>query len=60
MNGSYQLQSFTRNKGCEVTRLKAQVELFFDKEFDLYRKNTSGTTGKPKGVKVPLRSLNKK
>ena len=39
MNGSYQLQSFTRNKGSEVTRLKAQVELFFDKEFDLYKKN---------------------
>jgi ubiquinone/menaquinone biosynthesis C-methylase UbiE/acyl carrier protein len=38
MNGSYQLQNFTKNKEIEVTRLKAQVELFFEKEFDLYKR----------------------
>jgi ubiquinone/menaquinone biosynthesis C-methylase UbiE/acyl carrier protein len=38
MNGSYQLQNFTKNKETEVTRLKTQVDLFFDKEFDLYTK----------------------
>ncbi len=38
MNGSYQLQNFTKNKETEVTRLKTQVELFFEKEFDLYKK----------------------
>ncbi len=38
MSGSYQLQNFTRNRETEVTRLKSQVELFFDKEFDLYKK----------------------
>ena len=38
MNGSYQLQSFTNNKETEITRLKAQVELFFGKEFELYQK----------------------
>jgi len=38
MNGSYQLKNFTKNKETEVARLKAQVELFFDKEFDLYKK----------------------
>ncbi len=38
MNGSYQLQNFTKNKEAEVNRLKAQVDLFFDKEFDLYKK----------------------
>jgi len=38
MNGSYQLQNFTKNREAEVIRLKAQVELFFEKEFDLYRK----------------------
>jgi ubiquinone/menaquinone biosynthesis C-methylase UbiE/acyl carrier protein len=38
MNGSYQLPNFTKNRETEVTRLKSQVELFFDKEFDLYKK----------------------
>jgi ubiquinone/menaquinone biosynthesis C-methylase UbiE/acyl carrier protein len=38
MSGSYQLQSFTKNKETEITRLKAQVELFFRKEFELYQK----------------------
>jgi ubiquinone/menaquinone biosynthesis C-methylase UbiE/acyl carrier protein len=38
MNGSYQLQNFTKNRDTEVTRLKAQVELFFEKEFEIYRK----------------------
>jgi len=38
MNGSYQLQNFTKNRDTEVTRLKAQVELFFEKEFKVYRK----------------------
>ena len=37
MNGSYQLESFTKNKESEVKRLKAQVSLFFDKEFALYQ-----------------------
>ena len=37
MNGSYQLQSFTENKESEVKRLKSQVELFFDKEFSIYK-----------------------
>ena len=36
--GSYQLDSFTDNRESEVKRLKAQVELFFDKEFALYKK----------------------
>jgi ubiquinone/menaquinone biosynthesis C-methylase UbiE/acyl carrier protein len=38
MNGSYQLDSFTKNRESEVKRLKAQVSLFFDKEFALYQK----------------------
>ena len=38
MNGSYQLESFTKNKESEVKRLKAQVGLFFDKEFLLYQR----------------------
>lgn len=38
MNGSYQLQNFTKNRETEVTRLKSQVELFFEREFDIYRK----------------------
>jgi amino acid adenylation domain-containing protein len=36
MKGSYQLKSFTENKDAEVKRLQAQVNLFFDKEFELY------------------------
>jgi len=36
MKGSYQLDSFTENKKSEVTRLQAQVELFFEKEFAAY------------------------
>ena len=38
MKGSYQLSSFTSNKEIEVRRLKSQVELFFDKEFEVFRK----------------------
>ena len=38
MNGSYQLNNFTKNREAEVTRLQAQVELFFEKEFDLFLK----------------------
>jgi ubiquinone/menaquinone biosynthesis C-methylase UbiE/acyl carrier protein len=38
MNGSYQLSSFTENQEAEVLRLKAQVELFFDKEFESFQK----------------------
>lgn len=38
MSGSYKLSSFTENQEAEVTRLKAQVELFFDKEFEIFQK----------------------
>lgn len=38
MKGSYQLSSFTSNKEIEVRRLKSQVELFFEKEFEVFRK----------------------
>ncbi len=38
MKGSYQLENFTENKELEVQRLKAQVELFFDKEFEAFKK----------------------
>lgn len=38
MKGSYQLENFTENKELEVQRLKSQVELFFDKEFDAFKK----------------------
>lgn len=36
MNGSYQLDSFTGNRVAEVERLHAQVDLFFEKEFETY------------------------
>lgn len=36
MRGSYQLESFTGNRVAEVTRLHSQVDLFFEKEFELY------------------------
>jgi ubiquinone/menaquinone biosynthesis C-methylase UbiE len=38
MKGSYQFNSFAENKEIEINRLKAQVELFFDKEFEVYKK----------------------
>ena len=38
MDGSYKLESFTDNKESEVNRLKFQVDLFFRKEMDLYKK----------------------
>jgi ubiquinone/menaquinone biosynthesis C-methylase UbiE/acyl carrier protein len=38
IDGSYVLDSFTENKESEVSRLKFQVELFYKKEFELYRK----------------------
>lgn len=38
MKGSYQLNSFTENKTSEVIRLHSQVDLFFEKEFEIYRK----------------------
>lgn len=38
MTGSYNLQSFTENIESEVERLKHQVDLFYKKEFDLYKK----------------------
>ncbi len=38
MQGSYQLDNFTENKDIEVKRLKSQVELFFEKEFETYKK----------------------
>jgi amino acid adenylation domain-containing protein len=39
MNGSYQLNSFTENKDSEVRRLQYQVNLFFEKEFEIYEKS---------------------
>ena len=38
MKGSYRLKSFTENTNAEVKRLQAQVDLFFDKEFEIYVK----------------------
>ena len=38
LNGSYKLESFTDNKESEVSRLKHQVDLFYTKEFELYRR----------------------
>ena len=38
MEGSYQLDSFTENRNSEVGRLGAQVDLFFEKEFEIYKK----------------------
>lgn len=38
MKGSYQLDNFTENKELEVQRLKSQVELFFHKEFEAFKK----------------------
>lgn len=38
MKGSYQLDNFTENKEAEVQRLKSQVELFFDKEFEAFKR----------------------
>jgi ubiquinone/menaquinone biosynthesis C-methylase UbiE/acyl carrier protein len=38
MDGSYKLESFTDNKESEVNRLKYQVDLFFRREMDLYKK----------------------
>ena len=38
IDGSYKLDSFTENMESEITRLKFQVDLFYQKEFALYRK----------------------
>ena len=38
MRGSYQLESFTENRVAEVTRLHSQVDLFFEKEYEMYLK----------------------
>ena len=38
MDGSYKLESFTENKESEVNRLKFQVDLFYQREFELYKK----------------------
>ena len=38
MKGSYKIESFTDNKESEVTRLKYQVDLFYKKEFELYKR----------------------
>jgi ubiquinone/menaquinone biosynthesis C-methylase UbiE/acyl carrier protein len=35
--GSYNLESFTDNKESEVNRLKFQVDLFYEKELELYK-----------------------
>jgi ubiquinone/menaquinone biosynthesis C-methylase UbiE len=37
-DGSYLINSFTENKDSEVNRLKHQVDLFYSKEFALYKK----------------------
>ncbi|HEX2968423.1 MAG TPA: amino acid adenylation domain-containing protein [Bacteroidales bacterium] len=37
MKGSYQLESFTENRDAEILRLQAQVNLFFEKEFEEYK-----------------------
>ncbi len=34
---SYKINEFSTNVGVEIKRLKAQVELFWDKEFKIYR-----------------------
>ena len=36
-DGSYKLRSFTYNKESEVSRLKFQVDLFYEKELELYK-----------------------
>ena len=36
-DGSYKLRSFTENKESEVSRLKFQVDLFYEKELELYK-----------------------
>lgn len=38
MKGSYNFSTFAENKEIEVNRLKSQVELFFEKEFEVYKK----------------------
>lgn len=38
MDGSYKIESFTENKKSEVNRLKYQVDLFYKREFELYKK----------------------
>lgn len=38
MSGSYKLESFTENIDAEVSRLKYQVDLFYPKEIELYKK----------------------
>lgn len=38
MDGSYKLESFTDNIESEVNRLKYQVDLFYQKEIELYKK----------------------
>ena len=38
MDGSYKLESFTDNKEAEVARLRYQVDLFYEREFELYKK----------------------
>jgi len=38
MDGSYQLESFTDNKESEVNRLKYQVDLFYKREIELYKR----------------------
>lgn len=36
--GSYKLESFTDNIESEISRLKHQVDLFYSKEFELYKR----------------------
>lgn len=38
MDGSYKLESFTDNIESEINRLKYQVDLFYKKEIELYKK----------------------
>lgn len=37
-HGSYKLESFTENRESEAARLKHQVDLFYSKEFELYKR----------------------
>jgi SAM-dependent methyltransferase/acyl carrier protein len=38
MDGSYKLKSFTENKESEVGRLRFQVDLFYERELELYKR----------------------
>ena len=37
MKGSYNIDNFTKNQKTEIIRLKSQVELFFNRELEIYQ-----------------------